>query len=107
MTRVEFVRERFMENIQTAIQTIDVNKGKYHQYLDSWDHLIKIDFEIVDEKVIIADIKAEWETDNAFTAKYYDLKGYARIETTIEDALVELVGYAQRVTGYKPSGIEE
>lgn len=106
MTRVEFVRERFMENIQDAIKSIKDNKGLYRQSIDSWDHDIKMSFEIVGD-VVLADIKGEYETSNPWTAKYYNLRGWEKIETTLEEALIKLVAYAQKQTCYKLADFED
>lgn len=103
--RQEFVRDRFGRNIYDAMNSVVEGKGQYKQYIDSWDHLIKIDFQIIDG-YILGDIYGELETDNKFTETKYNYRGWVKIETTIEDALIALVAYAQRVTRYNPVGID-
>lgn len=100
MTRLEFVRKHFEKNITAALATVGVDgKGRYTQYIDSWDHFISIDFQ-VKGNVVVADIKGVRDEENPFTRVDYDFKGYAEIADTLRDAIVELVAYAQRVTGY-------
>lgn len=107
MTKRElFVKERFQENIQDAINSIKDNKGYYRQSIDSWDHDIKMSFEIVGD-VILAEIKGEYETSNPWTARYYNLKGWEKIDTSLEDALIKLVAYAQRQTCYKLADFDD
>lgn len=102
MTRREFVRKAFLDKIQTAIQGMENSKGRYHQYIDSWDYDLTINFEVCGN-VVVGEIHSERDVDNPFTKNVQDYRGYAKIETSLEEALVELVEYAQVVTGYKPA----
>lgn len=111
MTRREFVAKAFEKNLNEAIASIKNGKGVYSQYVDSWDHSINIDFQIVHD-VVVAEIRSESEMEYPTRAKKTYDKTWAllywndgRVDhmRSIEDALLDILLDAHEKTGYKPA----
>lgn len=99
MTKLEFVREVFGPAVNKAIDEMKDGKGCYRQYLDGQDHEIVINFEVIGN-VIIGDITGEADTHSQFTIRKFDYRGYAKIEGTMFDAMIDLLLYASKVTKF-------
>lgn len=103
--RLEFVRSSFSKEIKSAIEGIVDNKGVYQQYIHVIDHFIKIDFEVIDGVVIVGDIFFETNTEIPTEMKQDRFRWWVKISGSLDEALVDLVASAQRLSGYKPMDV--
>lgn len=105
INRVEFVRNSFSKELKAAIESIVENKGEYRQYIHSVDHFIKIDFEVINGEVIVADVFFEVNTEIPTESKQGQFRWWVKFNGRIEDGLVELVSSAQKLSDYKPMDV--
>lgn len=105
ISRMEFVRNSFGKEIKSAIENIVDGKGEYRQYIHGVDHFIKIDFEVIDGVVIVGDVFFESDTETPTEVKRGNFRWWVKINSSLDEALIELVSSAQRLSGYKPMDV--